>query len=106
MPILSATYPMSAGITAPPTTAVMMSPDPLLVSGPSPAMPSAKMFGNMMELKKPQMTRLQMATWPVENMLMSTNTVAANPKKPRNLPEVILVSSQETSRRPMSAPNQ
>ena len=31
----------------------MMSPEPLLVMVPKPAMPRAKMFGNIMELKKP-----------------------------------------------------
>ena len=50
-------------------------------------MPSAKMFGNMMELKNPQITMAQIATWPVVNMETKTNRVAANPKMPSSLPD-------------------
>ena len=60
--------PAAHGIIAPPTIAVMISPDPLLVIGPSPAMPSVKMLGNMMELKKPHSTSVQMATLPEVDM--------------------------------------
>src|SRR5580692_11787473 len=106
MPYLSAAQPRSNGIAAPPTTAVMISPDPLLVIGPNPAMPSVKMFGNMMELKKPHSTIVQMATLPEVDIDVIRSAEAANPKIPSSLPDFTLVKIHEPSRRPTSAPNQ
>src|SRR5580698_8553242 len=106
MPYLSAAQPNSAGIIAPPTIAVMISPDPLLVIGPSPAMPSVKMLGNMMELKKPHRTMVQMATLPEVDMDVIRSAEAANPKIPSSLPDFTFVRIHEPSRRPTSAPNQ
>ncbi len=85
MPTLSASAPIRAGTIAPPTTAVMMSPDPLLVIGPSPVMPSAKMLGNMMELKKPQSTSVQMATCPLLTMETTSSKAATKPKSSEQL---------------------
>src|ERR1039458_5041942 len=84
----------------------MISPDPLLVIGPNPAMPSVKMLGNMMELKNPHSTRLQMATCPLVAMERSTMAAAGKPKMPSSFPDFTLVRIQEPSRRPTSAPNQ
>jgi len=41
------------GRIAPPTMAMVSTPDPLPVSGPSSATPRLKMVGNMIELKSP-----------------------------------------------------
>src|ERR1017187_9684045 len=106
MPILSAAAPRSRGTMAPPTTAVIINPDPLLVIGPSPAMPNAKMLGNMMELKKPQSTTVQIATDPLLNIETTSSAAAIKPKAPSSLFDLILVSTHEPSRRPTSAPNQ
>ena len=106
MPALSATQPMRAGTTAPPTTAVIINPDPLLVIGPSPAMPSAKIFGNMIELKNPHSTSVQIASCPLEAIDNSTIAAAAIPKTPSSNPDLKMVSSHEPRSRPISAPNQ
>src|SRR6516165_1366034 len=106
MPILSAAAPSASGTIAPPTTAVMINPDPLLVNGPSPAIPSAKMFGNMIELKNPQSTMLQIATCPLDSMETMISADAANPKVPSSLPDLIFVSIHDPSKRPTSAPPQ
>ena len=84
----------------------MISPEPLLVIGPSPAMPSVKMLGNMMELKKPQSTRVPMATCPLVNMEMAIRIAAVKPKMPSSFPALTLVMIPAPSRRPTSAPNQ
>ncbi len=52
MEATSASQPMSMGMMAPPTMAITMKAEALLVCGPSPWMPSAKMVGNMIDMKK------------------------------------------------------
>src|SRR5450631_1248964 len=106
MPTLSASAPSRYGTTAPPTHALMISPDPLLVIGPRPAMPSVKIFGNMMEFRNPHNTSVQMATSPEENMEMAISVAAAKPKIVTSFPDLTLVRIQEPSKRPTSAPNQ
>ena len=106
MPILSANTPRRKGTTAAPTHADMIRPEPLLVSGPRPATPSAKMLGNMMELKNPQRTNVQMAVWPLVTMETVSSAAAQMPNPPRSFPALILVSTKEPRRRPTIAPNQ
>src|SRR5436305_1799021 len=64
----SAIKPCSSGTTAPPTIAATSNPDAFPVSGPSPAMASVKMLGNIIELNKPTRMRLHMETWPTVSM--------------------------------------
>ena len=84
----------------------MINPEPLLVIGPRPTMPSVKMFGNMIELKNPHRISDQIATCPVVIIDTSTIAVAANPKIPSSRPEGIMLTSHAPSRRPTSAPAQ
>ena len=75
---------------------MVMMPEPSLVNGPSSAMPSAKMVGYMMELARPQRTRLQTATVPVVNMAASN--ISATPKKPRRQQFMRLICFMRTCR--------
>src|ERR1039458_8716961 len=75
-------------MTAPPTTAVIISPEPLLVIGPRPAMPSVKMFGNMIEFRNPQNTSAPMATLPDVHMEMAIMAAAAKPKMRTRFPHL------------------
>ena len=74
--MLSAMWPCIHGIMAPPTIAVLSSPEASPVNGPNPSMPNVKMVGNMMELKKPIARMLIMATWPVVAIEMQTSKAA------------------------------
>ena len=48
----SATAPISFGRIAPPMIAMTMNAEAFLARAPSPKMPSAKMVGNMIDMKK------------------------------------------------------
>ena len=74
------------GIIAPPTIAIIMTPEPSPVSGPSSATPSVKMLGNMIELKKPTRIMLHIATWPVLSIEIATRALADMAQIPSNNP--------------------
>ena len=52
LPVLSDIIPMNKGMTAPPTMDITRKEEAILLSSPSPLIPSAKMVGNMIDIKK------------------------------------------------------
>ena len=49
---VSANQPIKGGMSAPPTITITISKDPNLVCCPNPRMPSAKIVGYMIDMKK------------------------------------------------------
>ncbi len=83
----SAKKPMTSGITAPPTMAMMSNPEPSPVKGPSsPAMPSVKMLGNITELNSPTRMMLHIARCPKLRIDMHTSNDATIAAKPNTVP--------------------
>jgi len=64
------------------------------------------MFGNMIELKNPQSTKLYMAAFPLVLIEKATHKTFISPKIPRSLPALIFVSIHDPRSLPMSAPSQ
>lgn len=50
--LLSAIHPMNGGKTAPPTIDITMNDEAFFVFGPKSFIPSAKIVGNVMDMKK------------------------------------------------------
>ena len=69
-------------------------------------MPSVKMLGNMIELKKPTRIMLPMATWPVEKMETSTSAMAQQAAMPSISPAFTFCRIAEPMKRPIIAPPQ
>ena len=71
-------------------------------------MPSVKMFGNMIELKNPHSTRVQMATCPVVNIEIVIKHGSRKAENAEQLPDFILVkihdqAGGQPARRPSRA---
>ena len=93
-------HPCATGMIAPPTIAMIMTPEPSPVSGPSSATPRVKMLGNMIELKKPTRMMLYIAMCPVVSIEIATSAAAHTaqiPSSPRVLIFCRMRRSDETS---------
>ncbi len=51
-PVRSESYPINTGKNAPPTIAITSKDEAILEAAPNPAIPNAKMVGNMIDIKK------------------------------------------------------
>src|SRR5580692_2882689 len=84
----SAIAPCATGISAPPTIAIIITPEPSPVRGPSSATPRVKILGNMIELKNPTRMMLYMAVCPVVSMETATSAAAHTAQMPSSSPVV------------------
>ena len=106
MPMESANLPCSTGRIAPPTIAIIIRLEPLPVSGPSCAVPSVKMVGNMTELNRPTAMMLPIAMLPVVATEVQTRAEAITAALPSTLPGEMARITAEPAKRPTMAPPQ
>ena len=71
--------PMAGGAQAPPMIDMMMMEPPNFVFGPNPLMPSAKMVGNMSDMKKLVMNTAPTPSQPGNKTPMPTSAVLMMP---------------------------
>ena len=86
--------------------AMIITPEPSPVSGPSSATPRVKMLGNMMELKNPTSRMDHIATGPLLKTETVTSSIATMAQKVRTLPVLTFCKTAEPMKRPIMAPPQ
>lgn|SRR5690606_9269256 len=72
---LSAINPIAGGQKAPPATAITRKDEPFFVSVPKSATPSAKIVGNMIDIKKYVVNNENTETQPISIITITTNMV-------------------------------
>src|SRR5450759_212488 len=82
--MLSVNQPINNGITDPPTIIVLIIPEAIGISNLSRSLtPNAKIFGNMIELKKPIERSAHIPTFAPRIVEEKTKAAAIKPKTPR-----------------------
>src|ERR1700742_1894113 len=102
----SAVAPVMMGTMAPPTMATQITPEPSAVRGPRPSDASAKMVGNMMELKRPMESSDQPDTAPAVLAEIKSSSTTMVALKASTLPGETYFSTKAPMKRPTNAPPQ
>lgn len=103
---MSARTPHSGGITAPPTMAVAITPEPSAERLPSPSLARLKIVGNMMELTRPTAISAQPAASRLALAENRINPIASAPTVASSLPGDAVRRMAEPIKPPSSAPPQ
>ena len=93
-------------MTAPPTIAVAITPDPSAARCPSPSLASVKMVGNMIEFISPIASSDQADTAPLLFADSRINAIAPVATAASTLPGDTRASTAAPTNRPISAPPQ
>src|SRR5271163_2245368 len=96
--------PIAAGTNAPPMMAITRNDEARLVSGPRVFRLSAKIVGNMMELKKPTRTIATTAGKPEETTLIDVQTSAPTPQIVKRRGAETRFNIHEPEKRPIMKP--